>query len=612
MCSILSIITNKVFSPTFESMANKLLSMTEKRGPDESNSIIFDNKIYLGNNRLSIIGKQSNCTMPMKCKDREFWITYNGEIYNYKELKEELVQNGLTFSNDSDTEVILKGYEFWGEKVVSKLNGIFAFVIYDKEKNKIIAARDRFGAKPLFYICKKDLLIFSSDFLVLREVISTNKKPVISQSALTSFLLCRFVPGDKTIFEEINKLKPAEIQVWNLNNLSHRSEIYWQPTFTPRIFSQDEFNEAFSKSVAATSEADEKACVLLSGGLDSSAIVARLHSLGKKNLDTYSCSFDDVKSTLFSKDVLEAKITNDVLDESEFAQEVADQYSTNHHHYSINSDLSIAQFETMQKALGEPVASPNAIGLFLLGEKMKGKTKLALCGTGADELLGGYQKLYVKNIFKKFSTITNSELLNIFSDFDSDTGSEFILNFLSKENVEQTYLENFLESSMVKFDDQQYNNELLNQLLFFELAFGLPGWELDQADRIFMNFSIELRPSFLENDFLNYCLSIYSTDKFNKNPLRVAVENELPKSIVNREKLPSLSTPSTALEQKWFTTIIDDVKTNPHEIWNVEFLSKYLDKPREEMSFDLIYRIVYLQKWLKTYHEKSNYNFELI
>lgn len=612
MCSILSIITTKAFSPAFESIADKLLRMTENRGPDESSSIIFNNKIYLGNNRLSIIGKQANCTMPMKCKDREFWITYNGEIYNYKELKEELMQNGLAFSNDSDTEVILKGYEFWGEGIVNKLNGVFAFVIYDKEKNKFVAARDRFGAKPLFFILKNDVLAFSSEFLVLRELISAKKRPMISKSALTSFLLCRFVPGDKTIFEEINKLRPAEIQVWDIDNLTHRSEIYWQPTFTPKAFNQDEFNEAFSKAIAATSEADEKACVLLSGGLDSSAIVARLNSLGKKNLDTYSCSFNDVKSTLYSKDVLETKITNEILDESEFAQEVADLYSTNHHHYPISSDLSITQFETMQKALGEPVASPNAIGLFLLGGNMLGKTKLALCGTGADELLGGYQKLYVKHIFKKFSTINNSELLNIFSDFDSDTDRENVLNFLSQENVEQTYIENFLETSMIKFDQYKYSDELLNQLLFFELAFGLPGWELDQADRIFMNFSIELRPSFLENDFLNYCLSIYSSDKYNKTPLRVAVENELPPSIVNREKLPSLSTPASAFEQIWFTTIIDDLKANPHEIWNMESLSKYLEKPRAEISFDLIYRVAYLQKWLKTYHEISHYNFELI
>ena len=599
MCWIFSVVTNSVFSNNFKIEAPKILYDSIKRGPDNSNYLFVNDKIFLGSNRLRIIGDDTIGDMPLKSIMWNFWISFNGEIYNYRELKTILEKKGIKFYSNTDTEVVLNSYIYWWEEFVSKLNGIFAFVIFDEKENKIISARDRFGAKPLFYYQSNDFIAFSSEFLSLKKLIPKSELS-IDRQALTSNILCRFVPGKKTIFKDLYKIEPAELLIFNIRDFKLIKRNYWEPNIDLKKFSQDEFNEKLSNALIKTSIADVQSSILLSGWIDSSALVYELYN-NKEKLKTYCCSF--LNSISDDKLLDPSKITNGSADESSKALKISKIFNTNHNHFIINSSIDLYIFKEMQGALWEPITVTNALGLYLFARKLNGKTKLVLSWTGSDELLWWYEELYFNDIDDTRKVLSNQELLNSFYDFDNWNLNP--LNFLKKELQDKTYLEKYTENKLKCFLDNKLSDEYLNQLSLFELWFALPNWELDMADRLFMDNSIELRPSFLENDFLDYCLTIPSRNKKQKNPLREAMKEKLPLDIVNQRKIPSLSTPIDFLDSKCFKELIDDLKNNPLDIWNKEVLFDYLSKPYSKLSFDVLYRIIYLQSWLKEYYYKD-------
>lgn len=597
MCSIFSVITNSTFSDNFKLKAPEILKYSINRGPDQSNHLFFKNKIFLGSNRLKIIDESDKWNMPLKSLMGDYRICFNGEIYNYKELRQFLKNKGYKFNSNTDTEVVLNLYIYYWEKFVSQLNGIFAFVIYDKNKNIIVSARDRFGSKPLYYFHSRKFIAFCSDFLSLKTLIP-KKELCIEKKTLSTNIFCRFIPGNKTIFKNIYKLVPAEILTINIKDFKINKKIYWTPLINLKEFSQDEFNINLSNALIKTSIADVNPVILLSGWLDSSSLVSVLHNENLFKIKTYSCSFS--KCTLSNKVIDWTKITNGSPDESDKAFEIANKFKTKHTHYIIDSSINLDMFKDMQRSLSEPISITNALWLYLFGRKLKWKIRLALSGTWSDELLWWYEELYFNNILDNRKSISNMELLNSFCDFDNWWKNP--LDFLRKDLQDLSYLESYTKKSMQNFSE---DNEYLNQLTIFELSFALPNWELDMADRLFMDSSIELRPSFLENDFLDYCLTIPTINKKQKAPLREAMKGNLPLNIINQRKIPSLSTPIDFLYSKCFQELIQDLKDNPLDIWNKEELFNYISKPYEDLSFDILYRIVYLQSWLKEYYYKD-------
>ncbi len=596
-------ITNSHFTEDFKKFSNEMIFKSKKRGPDDTHSVLLDNRIFIGNNRLQIIGDKITGRMPLKSTEADCWISFNGEIYNYQDLKKELEINGVRFKTNTDSEVILNSYLFWGEDFVIKLNGIFAFVIYDSSKNKIISARDRFGAKPLYLFKKHNLISISSDFSTNSEIASTVSSLTINKKALTALLHLRFVPGEMTIYEEINKIKPAEIIIIDTQSLVINRKQFWTPKLNIRNFDQSEFNNKLKNTILKTSKADVEYSILLSGGLDSSTVLAILSDESITPIQTFSCSFKNATKQKFNQKTV-FNLTNDNIDESDFSIMASSKFKSKHTHFEIDSNLKIDSFYDLQIALGEPMTSPNAIGLYLLGKNISkySDLKLSLCGTGADELLGGYQNLYFKDDQSLKSKDTN-EILKAFINFDS--GFINVNEYLNDDWIDSSYLTEYLENIMLPLDINIYPNEILNQLLIFEMGFALPFWELDQADKLFMHFSIELRPSFLENDFLDYCLSIASENKIKKQPLKNAIKIHLPKEIIEREKIPSLSTPSSVLENEWFKLLYTDLINNPHEIWNKQKIKNIQYDIKNGDNFDIIYRLIYIQSWLKNIHEKK-------
>ncbi|MCA3086408.1 MAG: asparagine synthase [Rhodocyclaceae bacterium] len=244
--------------------------------------------------------------------------------------------------------------------------------------------------------------------------------------------------------------------------------------------------------------------------------------------------------------------------------------------------------------LGEPIATPNAFGLYLLAKRMKGCTRLALSGTGADEILGGYQGLYF-GASRSLANRTASEFLHSFMDFDK--GNCDPTSLLRPELRIADRLWGLTDAALLRHSGVR--NNVLNQIASFELAFALPYWELDQADRIFMSQSIEMRPSFLENRFVDYCLAIPSHQKRQKEPLRRAMRRHLPGAIADRKKVASLSTPDSLVKAPWFVDLVEDVKSSPSDLWDQNALASFFSPQTKNRSFDVLYRVVMLHSWLK-------------
>lgn len=596
MCSIVGVVSPSKIPAKLLRQASCLLDFTARRGPDDQGSVLIDNKVYLGSNRLCIIGCVPDGRMPMKSLNGDYWISYNGEIYNYKELRAQLIDKGFKFRSTTDTEVVLNAYICWGDKFVEKLNGIFAFLIYDKNNDLMISGRDRFGGRPLYYAKVDDCLVFSSDFKLLNDL-AYPKRKVIDISALTAYLQCRFVPGNKTIIKDIFKLQPAEMISWRLSDLSPTVKRFWRPKLELHKFNQNEFNKKLAAAINLTKTADLTPDILLSGGLDSAAIAAIMNNQEDRNVQTYTFAFanpDPIKKNRKSS----YQITTPNLDERDKAANIAKLFKYPNNSFVMDYDIGLKDFLDMMRILGEPIASTNALGNYLFAKALKGKTKLVLAGTGSDEFLGGYQDLYFNGARKSLRTAKNSSVfLKALSDFDGGAASP--LAFLDPDLIQEGYLNDYLYSSMASFPKESYPNELLNQIAFFELAFALPGWELDQADRLFMSQSIELRPAFLENNFVDYGLTISSRDKAGKRPLRQAMHAYLPKKAIDQVKYPGMGTPKDICKQGWFKDLINELFEQPLDIWNKKSIVTLSKESYDDWNFDVLYRLVYLQLWLK-------------
>ena len=247
--------------------------------------------------------------------------------------------------------------------------------------------------------------------------------------------------------------------------------------------------------------------------------------------------------------------------------------------------MDFETFLAMQRALGEPLASTDAIGHYAFARSLAGRTRMVISGTGSDELLGGYERMYFKTPNPQLATLHDPlEMLRLFSNMDG--GRDTPLQFLDREFVDEEYVNGLVIDTLDHFPVNQFPHEPLNQVAFFELAFGLPGWELDQADRLYMDRSIELRPAFLENGFVDYALTIPSELKRGKRVLKQAMHGRLPATIINRPKYPSLGTPRSVYGQPWFKEGLRDVFDHPLDVWDKAQIRRLSQQNPEQLNLD--------------------------
>ena len=364
--------------------ARDALDKLAHRGPDAVGEW-FEDHVFLGHRRLSIIDLNTG-DQPMRSSDSRYVVVFNGEIYNYVELRQQLTSKGARFNTQSDTEVILEGYRFWGPSVVERLKGMFAFVIWDRVSRVAFAARDRLGIKPLCWAIRSDTLVLSSTLEAIGAL------PILDDSydlvAVRDLMTFDYIPSPRTIYEKVWKLEPGSWFEWSFGSSEPRIERYWTPPLaddTLKPPDEYELEELLDRAVERQMISDVPIGAFLSGGIDSSLLVALMARHSVRPVRTFSVRFSEGDT-----------------DESEFAELVARRYGTEHT-VLCAEDLSADELLKLISRLDEPFCDATFVPLYALSVLTKQHVKVVLSGDGGDEVFGGYTKYLIgKNCSSAF------------------------------------------------------------------------------------------------------------------------------------------------------------------------------------------------------------------
>ena len=527
------------------------------RGPDDEGSVQLDG-VTLGMRRLSIIDVEGG-HQPIHNEDSTVWVVQNGEIYNHIELREVLVAAGHSFTTQSDTEVLVHGYEEWGTEMVERLNGMFAFAVLDRRRRRILLARDRMGIKPLHYAVDGDRLVFASELKALLSDRTLRKE--IDPVALDDYLALEFVPSPRSIVRGVGKLPPAHTLEWTLGRGEHHLHRYWSPTLgvgdgrARRLDEQcEQLRAVLRESVRKELIADVPLGVFLSGGIDSSAVTAMMSQLG-----------GDVKS--FSVGFAERS-----FDESRHAREVARHLGTDHHELTLEPSMLLDLIPRLPTLLDEPMGDASIIPTYLLSAFTRQHVKVALGGDGGDELFAGYPTLQAHRLagyYNRAPRLLRKGLIepvvrrlpvsrnNLSFDFRAkrfvsgaghavaERHMRWMGSFAAEERTAllSPGVRDRLHAGAYMRPHEQNGVDRadpLNQVLLMDMRLYLENDILVKLDRASMMASLEGRVPLLNNDFVEYATALPLDMKLrglrSKFLLRRALRGILPHSILNRPK----------------------------------------------------------------------------
>lgn len=594
MCGIAGIVSKD--SRLYQKVLQLMVESIGHRGPDGKGTHFFDNCAF-GHTRLSIVDLVSGDQPMISGKTA---LVFNGEIYGYQNIKKKLT--GYHFTTTSDTEVVLALYHKHGEDFVKYLPGMFAFALWDNAKHELICARDRFGEKPFYYAFgPSNELIFASE---IKGVLASGLiRPVLNMMVVRSYLKHLYVPPNETIYQNVYCLPPAHVLMYK--NGKVKIIKYWSPILPIQKIgfgdAVEKFQQLFSRAIANQLIADVPVGVFLSGGMDSSSVVA-IASRYKSKIKTFSFGFDGGRNEL------------------PYAREVARRYKTDHHEF-LEKDVQVDQLiTTMSKVYDEPFADSSNIPTYLISKLARKYVKVALTGDGGDELLGGYSNWYKPLFFmneKKSFFWPKLILLQALSwgyflgGFRFPQGSRFQLEGLKYRlqysNVGQAHNRQLSYFSDHELDGLGLPRETgredkinsLNRLLQEDVQNYLAGDILVKTDRASMAWGLELRAPFLDVDLASFCLSLPFTfkidDKSDKILLREVSKQKLPETILGRKK------------QGFGAPIEFWLKKRPM----VALINRYLKDPEQKIFTILPYNNVQSLVWKNDYHTWALLNLSL-
>lgn len=547
MCGICGFIGE----PTSSRKAEKALHLIAHRGPDAHDHYINED-VFLGHARLAIIDLSSAANQPMVSEDSRFIIVYNGEIYNFKELRKELLNQGVIFKTVSDTEVIVNGFSVWGNDVFGKLNGIFGLAIWDKDRKQLTLARDRFGVKPLYYSSQNGKLAFGSEAKTILEFLPSN---IINNQAFREFLDYGNPLGTQTMFEGIIEVSPGtilthskgetrEIRFWDINTL--------QPIDVRDAEAIEKTSYALENAVKRQLVSDVPIGVFLSGGIDSSLVTAYAskHIQGGK-LSTYTAAFDfDIG-----------------VNELEIAKKVANHFGTDHHELFIegkNLEQTVADLVVHHDS---PFSDAANIPLYLLTKQLDSSIKVILQGDGGDEFFAGYRRYQLlekygsgvnRNMFKALASVTNltklipSRVRRMMTAFGSKDDIELMALLLTVDTCDRSAYGSLNEDMKKRFglfDPYQWYRQLdsiapaenmIQRMLYLDTQTILPRTFLEKVDKSTMANSIEVRVPLLDNDLTDFVLRLPSHQKIRggekKWLLKSALRGTVPDFVLDGKK----------------------------------------------------------------------------
>ncbi|MBL4597764.1 MAG: asparagine synthase (glutamine-hydrolyzing) [Rhizobiaceae bacterium] len=543
------------------SQIEQMTAALAHRGPDDES--IFESQsepLFLGHRRLSIIDHQHGA-QPMWDKDGNVGVIFNGEIYNHIELRNDLEKLGHRFlSSHSDTEVLIHGYKQWGEKLPQKLNGMFAFAIYDKLKRQLYLARDRFGEKPLFYAYRKNHFAFASELSALALAPGVGNS--LNRMAIQKLFAYGYIPGPTALYEGTKKLPAGHSLLFDMQSGEMFLNQYWKFELNPDHSLEnrhsaelaDELEFLIHQAVSRRMVADMPIGIPLSGGIDSSSILAAATAGAPSgSINTFTIGFHQ-KS----------------FDESAYARRVAEWLGSNHHEKILDLPEAQELIDTVLPRMDEPLGDSSLLPSFLLSRYLKENISVALSGDGADELFAGYDPFKALNMASTYEKIVPKflhsgvrRLIDLIPYHDTNMSLEFKLKRalrgmsypasirlpvwmspLEPEEIgelmqEQVHPED-LYSEAIQIWEETQNLDPVEQALTFFTRLYLTDNILVKSDRSAMMNGLESRAVFLDNDLVDFCQQLPSCFKFyngeSKILLKEVASRSLPSDIVQRKK----------------------------------------------------------------------------
>tara|TARA_Y100001968_G_scaffold333938_1_gene401422 strand:+ start:110 stop:2056 length:1947 start_codon:yes stop_codon:yes gene_type:complete len=610
MCGISGLIKTQKCSLDLKDLGNKMNENLRNRGPDDS-GIFYDNQkgILINHTRLSINDLSTNGHQPMESNSRRYIISFNGEIYNFTNLKKEIENSSyeVYWKGHSDTEVLLAAIDHWGLKdSLKKIIGMFAIALYDKEEETITLARDRFGEKPLYWGYPETnnncLIIFGSDLSVFKNFKTFDNK--ISREALSLFLNYSYIPSPYSIYEKIWKLEAGHLLTIKvpLNNQSNTfvSESWWDLTNIIKVDNNLQIKDEkeaikiiegnLKESVESQSKADVNVTSFLSGGIDSSLITAILQSTRAQKINTFTVGFE-----------------NKNYNEAPFAKSIADYLGTEHNEIIFTYQDALELIPVLSKFYSEPFADPAAIPTLLMCKAAEDSGfKVALSGDGADELFGGYNRYTLApriwSIFSKLNPKLRPFITSLMSYLPSNFGSlismpqfkervdklsyrlkysnslDELYQLLVKEWYDisillKDYNHNLKYDIAINKDLSNYNLNPISKMMAIDCLSYLIDNNQVKIDRAAMAYGLETRSPFLDKNLVHsswqICESLKVKETKGKYILKKILSNYMPEELFNRRK-------------SGFATPIKEWLRGPLEIWGKDLINT---KIKEDNSF---------------------------
>lgn len=613
-------------------LVQKMNKKTRHRGPDDEGFFLSE-KWSLGHNRLSILDTSNLGHQPMQSKDGRYTIVYNGEVFNFAQIKEELIEGGYKFVSGTDTEVVLSAYEKWGSACLEKFNGMFALAILDNKDHSVFLARDRAGIKPLYYYAENGSFIFSSEIKALLE---HPLKRLINRDALNIYFRLLYVPAPLTMFQNIYKLKPGSYALVKDGEVTTAS--YWEPggieNSNDKRGIEKDIHEILVDSVKMQLTSDRPVGIFLSGGVDST-IIAGIASSFSKRIKTFSVGFTETQ---------EAEKYNFDLNT---ARKTAEYFKTNHKEYIFSMKEIVGAIKKAIYFMDEPVSNPTQIVNLLLAREASKHVKVVLGGDGGDELFGGYERYYYNfyiDLFQKIPVFLRQNIFfefffkiikkeSLFDKLNTPPGVDRFLNFHSQP---EDVIESFLKPS---YNDSTITNKWVRELYFknidkenFTRQFArvdFLSWFTDESlvrsDKMSMASGLEQRVPFLDNRLISLADSIPFKYKIGrkhfgflktrgyqgKKILKSAMSAYIPSFVLSQPKSGWFSPAS-----KWIRGDLSDIFNEvlspsycegTNQIFDFKEIKRILEehKKGERYALNTLWSIFTFQIWYKMYIDQS-------
>lgn len=616
----------------YEAYLNDAVKSLAKRGPDLQQTKTLSAQIGFAHARLSIIDTSTVASQPMSDASGRFTIIFNGEIFNYRELKEQFLRE-VKLNSTSDTEVLLHLFIQQREKCLQHLNGFFAFAVYDNEKKEIFLARDRSGIKPLHIYADEKMVVFASE---LKAILKFPIKKEIDYNTLALYLQLNYVPGNNSILKNIMRLMPAHYAVIDTNGNLKTEKYYSVPYVGGQKIADKDFNYESSKatlrklieeSVQRRLVSDVPLGSFLSGGIDSS-IVSYCAAKNVSQLNTFSIGFSD----------------EPYFDETKYANLVAKKFETNHTVFSISNDEMFSHIFDILDYIDEPFADSSAIAVFILSKKTREKVTVSLSGDGGDELFGGYNKHQAEfrarqnnflnkvietglPLFKILPKSRHSKFGNLFRQlqryseglqlsaaerywrwcvFNSEDSA---LSLLQNKNAID---KNELDKRKQFVRDAVKEDGELNDIFFADTQMVLPNDMLTKVDLMSMANSLEVRVPLLDYTVVDFAFTLPVSFKLDKSSgkkiLKAAFRNDLPEELFTRPKhgfeVPLLKWMKTGLRSLIEEELLSKKFIEEQNIFDaaaIESLKQKLFSNNPEDAHATVWGLLVFQYWYKKY-----------